>query len=60
MAEKLDDKKLVTFKKMIMANSIQLDPAHSTQLSFDLNLLSLSLAELEARYFTTTIERNKS
>jgi outer membrane lipoprotein-sorting protein len=28
------------------------------QLSFDLSLLDLPLAELEARYFTTTIERN--
>jgi len=31
------------------------DPA---LLSFDLSLLDLPLAELEARYFTTTIERN--
>ena len=29
-----------------------------TQLSFDLSLLDLPLAELEERYFTTTIERN--
>ena len=32
--------------------------AGPTQLSFDLSLLDLPLAELEARYFTTTIERN--
>ena len=37
----------------------KLDAAHPTQLSFDLTLLRLSLAELEARYLTTTIERNK-
>jgi outer membrane lipoprotein-sorting protein len=29
-----------------------------SQLSFDLGVLNLSLAELEKRYFTTTIERN--
>ena len=29
-----------------------------SQLSFDLSMLDLSLAELEERYFTTTIERN--
>jgi outer membrane lipoprotein-sorting protein len=29
-----------------------------SQLSFDLSLLDLPLAQLEARYFTTTIERN--
>jgi outer membrane lipoprotein-sorting protein len=32
--------------------------AGPTQLSFDLSLLDLPLAELEERYFTTTIERN--
>ncbi len=32
--------------------------AGATQLSFDLSLLDLPLAELETRYFTTTIERN--
>jgi outer membrane lipoprotein-sorting protein len=32
--------------------------AGPSQLSFDLSLLDLSLAQLEARYFTTTIERN--
>lgn len=32
--------------------------AGATQLSFDLSLLDLPLAELEKRYFTTTIERN--
>ncbi len=32
--------------------------AGPSQLSFDLSLLDLPLAELEARYFTTTIERN--
>jgi outer membrane lipoprotein-sorting protein len=32
--------------------------AGPTQLSFDLSLLDLPLAELEDRYFTTTIERN--
>jgi hypothetical protein len=32
--------------------------AGPAQLSFDLSLLDLSLAELEAGYFTTTIERN--
>lgn len=36
-----------------------LDAANPTQLSFDLSLLRLSLTELEERYFTTTIERNK-
>jgi hypothetical protein len=32
--------------------------AGPSQLSFDLSLLDLPLAQLEARYFTTTIERN--
>jgi hypothetical protein len=32
--------------------------AGPTQLSFDLSLLDLPLAHLEAIYFTTTIERN--
>jgi outer membrane lipoprotein-sorting protein len=32
--------------------------AGGAQLSFDLGLLDLTLAELEKRYFTTTIERN--
>ena len=32
--------------------------AGATQLSLDLSLLDLPLAELEKRYFTTTIERN--
>ena len=32
--------------------------AGPSQLSFDLSLLDLPLAELEERYFTTTIERN--
>lgn len=32
--------------------------AGPAQLSFDLSLLNLPLVELEARYFTTTIERN--
>ena len=32
--------------------------AGPSQLSFDLSMLDLSLAELEERYFTTTIERN--
>jgi outer membrane lipoprotein-sorting protein len=32
--------------------------AGPTQLSFDVSLLDLPLAELETRYFTTTIERN--
>jgi hypothetical protein len=35
-----------------------LDAAGPTQLSLDLSLLDLSLAELEERYFTTSIERN--
>ncbi len=35
-----------------------LEEASDTQLSFGLGLLDLPLAELEARYFTTTIERN--
>jgi hypothetical protein len=35
-----------------------LKETNATQLSFSLNLLDLSLAELEKRYFTTTIERN--
>ena len=35
-----------------------LNEAGPTQLSFDLSLLDLPLAELEKRYFTTTIERN--
>jgi outer membrane lipoprotein-sorting protein len=37
----------------------KLSAANPTQLTFDLTLLRLSLAELEARYLTTTIERNK-
>jgi hypothetical protein len=35
----------------------RLDVANPTQLSFDLNLLDLSLAELETKYFTNIIER---
>jgi len=35
-----------------------LKEAGATQLSFGLSLLDLSLAELEQRYFTTTLERN--
>jgi hypothetical protein len=40
----------------VVPNLYSADPA---QLSFDLSLLDLSLAELEAGYFTTTIERNE-
>ena len=36
-----------------------LTAADSSVLSFDLSVLDLSLAELEQRYFTTTIERNE-
>ena len=35
-----------------------LNGANRTQLSIDLSLLDLPLAQLEKRYFTTTIERN--
>ena len=35
-----------------------LKEAGPTQLSFDLSLLDLSLADLEEKYFTTTIERD--
>jgi Putative zinc-finger len=35
-----------------------LKEAGATQLSFGLSLLDLSLAEMEKRYFTTTLERN--
>jgi len=37
----------------------KMDVTHTTRLSFDISLLGLSLAELETRYFTTSIERNK-
>jgi len=37
----------------VVPNLYAADP---TQLSFDLSLLDLPLAELEKRYFTTTIE----
>lgn len=39
----------------VVANLKGTDPS---QLSFDLNLLDLPLAQLEKRYFTTTIERS--
>lgn len=37
----------------------ELNAVYFTQLSFDISLLGLSLAELEERYLTTAIERNK-
>ncbi len=42
-------------QRKVAANLKEADPL---QLSFGLSLLDLSLAELEKRYFTTTIERN--
>jgi hypothetical protein len=37
----------------------ELEMTHFTQVSFDLSLLGISLAELEEQYLRTTIERNK-
>jgi hypothetical protein len=52
-----DELILVYFNRQIKvaANLKEADPS---QLYFDLNLLDLPLAELEKRYFTTTIKRN--
>jgi len=49
---------VVNFNREINV-AAKLDTAHPTRLSFDLSLLGLSLAELEKRYFTTSIERNE-
>jgi outer membrane lipoprotein-sorting protein len=52
-----DELIIVDFNRQIKvaANLKEADPS---QLSFDLSLLDLPLAELEARYFTTTVKRN--
>ena len=48
---------IVDFNRQIKVVA-NLNEAGPSQLSFDLSLLDLPLAELEKRYFTTTIERN--
>jgi outer membrane lipoprotein-sorting protein len=53
-----DELIVVDFNGLIKVVS-NLYGAGPAQLSFDLSLLDLPLAELEARYFTTTIERNR-
>ena len=48
---------VVDFNRQIKV-AANLKEAGPSQLYFDLSLLDLPLAELEARYFTTTIKRN--
>lgn len=50
---------IVNFNGQIRA-AAELNSISFTQLSFDISLLRLSLAQLEERYLTPTIERNKS
>ena len=52
-----DELIVVDFNRQIKVVAT-LKEAGPSQLSFDLTLLDLPLAQLEAIYFTTTIERN--